>query len=84
MLKAATWIARASLYVASAALAVLVVLVAGSAIMRYLVGSPFGFTEELVGLLFSALVFLAMAYCAIFNPAIQVDIVYDILATPLK
>jgi TRAP-type transport system small permease protein len=49
--------------------------------MRYVVGSPFGFTEEFVGLLFGALVFLALPYAALGDQHIRVDIITDRLPT---
>jgi len=45
----------------------LTIFVALSAIMRYALGEPFSFTEELVGLLFSALVFLALPYVTVYR-----------------
>lgn len=53
--------------------------VALSAIMRYLVGAPFAFTEEFVGLLFSAMVFLALPYCTYADRHIRVTLVRDSL-----
>jgi TRAP-type C4-dicarboxylate transport system permease small subunit len=56
---------------------VLTIFVALSAVMRYVVGAPFPFTEELVGLLFSALVFLALPYVTLRRQHIQVTILTD-------
>ncbi len=53
--------------------------VALSAFMRYLVGAPFAFTEEVVGLLFSAMVFLALPYCTYGDRHIRVTLVRDSL-----
>lgn len=78
------WFAKAFLCTAGAALGVIVCLVAGSAIMRYVVGSPFGFTEEVVGLLFASLAFLSIAYCALSDREIRVDIVYKAIPAPLQ
>ncbi|MBV7485134.1 TRAP transporter small permease [Bordetella sp. BOR01] len=55
----------------------LTLFVALSAVMRYVVGSPFPFTEELVGLLFSALVFLALPYVTLHRQHIEVTLVTD-------
>ena len=84
MMTVVRWLAEASLHIASIALGIIVCLVAGSAIMRYVIGSPFGFTEEVVGLLFASMAFLSVAYCALFDREIRVDIVYDMLPEPLQ
>ena len=55
----------------------LTVFVALSAIMRYVLGSPFAFTEELVGLLFSALVFLALPYVSVQRSHISIGLMTD-------
>ena len=84
MLTVIQGLAKAFLYIAAFALAVIVCLVASSAIMRYVFGSPFGFTEEIVGLLFATMAFLSIAYCAIFDREIKVDLVYELMARPLQ
>lgn len=53
-------ISRALLASAAFAVVAMTVLVALSVIMRYVVGSPFAFTEELVALLYLAMVFLTI------------------------
>ncbi|MFM9849994.1 MAG: TRAP transporter small permease [Hyphomicrobiaceae bacterium] len=55
-----TVIARAMLYVATAALLLLTFLVVLSSLMRYVYGSPYSFTEELVALLYMSSIFLAL------------------------
>jgi len=55
-----TVIARAMLYVATAALLLLTFLVVLSSVMRYVYGAPFSFTEELVALLYMTSIFLAV------------------------
>jgi TRAP-type C4-dicarboxylate transport system permease small subunit len=65
------------LYVATAAGILLTWFVAIAAIMRYVVGSPFPFTEEVVGLLFVIMVFLTLPYCSVENQHIRVTIVSD-------
>jgi TRAP-type C4-dicarboxylate transport system permease small subunit len=67
------------MYVAAAALGMIAFFVAFSAIMRYVLGSPFGFTEEVVGLLYVTLVLLAIGYCAAFDREIRVELAYDAL-----
>lgn len=84
MLTVVHLLAKAFLYIAAAALGLIVCLVASSAIMRYVFGSPFGFTEEIVGLLFSTLGFLSIAYCAIFDREIKVDVIYELMVEPLQ
>lgn len=55
-----TIVARAMLYVATAALLLLTFLVVLSSLMRYVYGAPFSFTEELVALLYMTSIFLAV------------------------
>jgi len=77
-LDAATgFVARFLVYVATAAGILLSAFVALSAFMRYLIGTPFAFTEETVGLLFSAMVFLALPYCTYSASHIRVTLVTD-------
>jgi len=56
---------------------VLTSFVALSAVMRYVVGAPFPFTEELVGLFFSALIFLALPYVTLHRQHIEVTLLTD-------
>jgi TRAP-type C4-dicarboxylate transport system permease small subunit len=72
------------LYVATAAGALLTAFVALSAFMRYLLGKPFGFTEELVGLLFSAMVYLSLPYCTVRRRHIEVTLITDRLPPPMR
>lgn len=51
-----------------------------SAVMRYLAGSPFHFTEEIVGLLFVSMVFLTLPACNFFDR----DIVIDLFRAPRR
>ena len=55
-------LSRSIVYVATVAALLLTGLVVLSAVMRYLVASPFHFTEELVGLLFMTMVFFTLPY----------------------
>ncbi len=55
-----TVVARAMLYMATAALLLLTFLVVLSSLMRYVYGAPFSFTEELVALLYMTSIFLAV------------------------
>jgi TRAP-type C4-dicarboxylate transport system permease small subunit len=65
------------LYAATGAGILLTFFVAVAALMRYVVGSPFAFTEEVVGLLFVVMVFLSLPYCTIENQHIRVTILSD-------
>ena len=53
---------RIIVHIGTVAALLLTGLVVLSSIMRYLLGSPFHFTEELVGLLFMAMVFLTVPF----------------------
>jgi len=53
-------VARWMAYAGALALLVMTALVVISSVMRYFVGSPFGFTEELVALFYMSMVFLAI------------------------
>ena len=53
-------ISRGLTYLATISLLLMTVLVITSSIMRYFVGRPFRFTEELVALLYMAMVYLAI------------------------
>ncbi len=55
------------------------VFVVLSSVMRYLVGAPFAFTEELVGLLFTAMIFAGLPVCTLRRSHICVTIVPDLL-----
>ncbi|MBC6718609.1 TRAP transporter small permease subunit [Aurantimonas sp. DM33-3] len=50
-----------------------------ASVMRYLVGSPFAFTEELVGLLFTAMIFAGIPVATLRRSHIAVTIVPDLL-----
>lgn len=70
-------IARWMIYIATAAGVMLSGFVALASIMRYAVGAPFAFTEEVVGLLFAAMVFLALPYCTLQGKQIEVTFVVE-------
>lgn len=70
-------IARWMICVATVAGIVLSFFVALASVMRYAVGSPFAFTEEIVGLLFAAMVFLALPYCTLQGKQIEVTFVVE-------
>lgn len=62
----------------------LTAFVALSAFMRYAMNEPFAFTEEFVGLLFAALVFLALPYVTLQCKHIQVTLVTDLFPPRLR
>ncbi len=68
---------RAMAWTATIAGILLSGFVALSAIMRYVVGAPFAFTEEFVGLLFSAMIFLVLPFCTHADRHIRVTLVRD-------
>lgn len=67
----------ALLYVATAAGMLVAVFVALSSTMRYAIGKPFAYTEELVGLLFAAMVYLSLPYCTMHRRHIEVTLLTD-------
>jgi TRAP-type C4-dicarboxylate transport system permease small subunit len=67
----------ALLGVATVAAILVTGFVALSSVMRYLLGQPFSYTEELVGLLFATMVYLSLPYCTIHGRHIEVTIVTD-------
>jgi TRAP-type C4-dicarboxylate transport system permease small subunit len=70
-------------YAASAALALMVLLVVLSSAMRYIVHSPFHFTEELVGLLFLATSFFTIPLNAAERRVIRIVILVRLLPARL-
>lgn len=55
-----------------------------SSVMRYLFGSPFAFTEELVGLIFISIIFAGLPVCTLRQTHIAVTIVPDLLPERAK
>ncbi len=72
-----TAICRLSTAVAVVLIAVMAGFVVLSSVMRYAVGAPFHFTEEIVGLLFCAMVFLVLPGVQLRRQHIKVDILTD-------
>jgi TRAP-type C4-dicarboxylate transport system permease small subunit len=70
-------ISRALLAVSAAACAGILGLVVAAVVMRYAVAAPFRFTEELAGLLLSALAFLALPFAMAGNANIRVTLLTD-------
>lgn len=67
----------ALLHAATAAGMLVTVFVALSSIMRYALGKPLAYTEELVGLLFATMVYLSLPYCTMHRRHIEVTILTD-------
>ena len=70
-------VCRLSTVLAVLLMAVMACFVVLSSVMRYAVGSPFHFTEELVGLLFCSMVFLVLPGVQFRNQHIKVDLLTD-------
>jgi TRAP-type C4-dicarboxylate transport system permease small subunit len=67
-------VARVMAYAGAIALLVMTALVVISSFMRYFVGRPFDFTEELVALLYMAMVFLAIPLVTLKQSHIAVSV----------
>jgi TRAP-type C4-dicarboxylate transport system permease small subunit len=70
-------ISRGLLAVSAAACAGILGLVLAAVVMRYAVASPFRFTEELSGLLLSAMAFCALPFAMAANANIRVTLVTE-------
>lgn len=66
-------------YIAAGLAVAMFAFVTLSSIMRYVIGSPFSFTEELVGLLFTAMIFAGLPVITLRQKHICVTIVPDLL-----
>lgn len=77
MHRCARLLSAALLHLATLCGIALTSFVALSAVMRYVAGKPFAFTEELVGLLFCALVFLALPAVTLRRQHIEVTLLRD-------
>lgn len=71
------WLTRALAALGAACIAAIAGLVLSAVVMRYALGAPFAFTEELAGLLMVACVFLGMPYVLATHAHIRVGLVYD-------
>jgi len=74
---ALTLVSRALLAAAAAAVLAMTALVVLSVIMRYVIGSPLAFTEELVALLYLAMAFFTIPISTIRREHIVVSIAVD-------
>jgi TRAP-type C4-dicarboxylate transport system permease small subunit len=68
---------RGLLALSAACCAAILGLVVAAVVMRYAVAAPFRFTEELSGLLLSAMAFLALPFAMAGNANIRVTLVTD-------
>lgn len=84
MIRTMEWIATFLLILATACGIALTGFVALSAVMRYVFHAPFAFTEELVGLLFAALVFLALPFVTLKRRHIHVTLLSDLFPTSVQ
>lgn len=69
-----TRLARGLLTLAAAAALAMTALVVLASVMRYVVGAPFRFTEELVALLYAAMMFLTIPLCTLQNKHIGMSL----------
>lgn len=79
-----TWIVRIALFFAALLGLVMSLLVFGSVFMRYVVNSPWRFSDELVALLFSACVFLTIPYTFAMDLSIRVTLIHDYLPRAVR
>lgn|SRR5690625_3803755 len=84
MLKVSQIISKVLLMLSAFSGVLMTLLVSLSAVMRYIVGRPFAFTEELVGLLFSALVFLALPFVTAYREHIEITLIFDLLPKKMQ
>lgn len=70
-------VSRGLLALSAAACAGILALVVAAVVMRYAIAAPFRFTEELSGLLLSAMAFLALPFAMAGNANIRVSLLTD-------
>ena len=70
-------VSRGLLALSAACCAAILGLVVTAVVMRYAIAAPFRFTEELSGLLLSAMAFLALPFAMIGNANIRVSLVTE-------
>lgn len=71
------WITRALGALGAACIAAMATLTVLAVVMRYAVGAPFAFTEDLAGLMLVSAVFLGMPYALATQAHIRVNLLYD-------
>lgn len=77
-------VARLLAAVAAAAIAMMAALTIAAVVMRYGLGAPFRFTEELGGLMLVSAVFLGMPYVMARHANIRVTLVSDRVPAPWR
>lgn len=82
--RAILWVARLLAALGAACVAVMAALTVAAVVMRYGLGAPFRFTEELGGLMLVCAVFLGMPYVLATQVNIRVSLVSDRAPGPLR
>ncbi|MFP1645113.1 TRAP transporter small permease [Pontitalea aquivivens] len=82
--RAILWVARALAALGAGAVAVMAALTVAAVFMRYGLGAPFRFTEELGGLMLVCSVFLGMPYVLASHANIRVTLASDRARGPLR
>jgi TRAP-type C4-dicarboxylate transport system permease small subunit len=75
--RAILWVTRVLAGLGVTCVAAMAVLTVLAVVMRYAVGAPFAFTEDLAGLLLVCAVFLGMPYALATHAHIRVNLLYD-------
>jgi TRAP-type C4-dicarboxylate transport system permease small subunit len=70
-------VAWALIWIATIALLSMTVIVVSSAFMRYVAGRPFSFTEELVALMYMAMVFLAIPISTVLHRQVSITVISE-------
>jgi len=84
LLKVCKVFGEVSIFLACLLLGALVLLVFSSSVMRYLVGKPLGFTEELASLLFLSSAMLTLTYGYFENKLIRIELLWSKLSDRWK
>jgi TRAP-type C4-dicarboxylate transport system permease small subunit len=71
------WVTRVLGAMGAACVAAMATLTVLAVVMRYALGAPFAFTDDLAGLLLVSTVFLGMPYALACHAHIRVNILYD-------
>jgi TRAP-type C4-dicarboxylate transport system permease small subunit len=78
------WLATFFTGLSALTVAAMVGLIVVSSLMRYVVGRPFHFTEELSALFFMTLTVLPLAYAAKIKSHIRIGIIFDHIPQPVR
>tara|TARA_R110002020_G_scaffold37723_6_gene113829 strand:- start:321 stop:866 length:546 start_codon:yes stop_codon:yes gene_type:complete len=71
------WVTRVLAGLGAACVAAMAALTVLAVVMRYAVGAPFAFTEDLAGLMLVSAVFLGMPYALATHAHIRVNLLHD-------